>query len=988
MEWERFGLGAHISLEMALKQRGSRLIRRVAVLGVVALLGVVGMAGGEARDADTAEVELRVLQSVHDDGFILVNAFAVGTSWDPQESSHVALNGGFSSTGRFRYGDTAVEVALPNGAHAMVEARVWQDVENGRTIFISARPANGSWKIVGTPRLPLDHEFEDVRYGAIRLRVPVPGSNAAEVCSAGVAVPDPEDNPGLVRDCEALFRAGPVLAGPTGPWGAKALTNWTADVAVSEWAGVTVSGAPARVTELAVPRRWSGGDNTLRGRIPPELGLLSKLEVLDLSAHHELTGEIPGELGNLSSLKTLDLSENWLTGEIPRELGDLANLEFLRLEDNRLTGSIPRELGQLAKLRQLRMGSWPSTGNQLTGAIPPELGQLASLELLSLSKNLLEGPIPPSLGSLANLSSLDLSENQLSGAIPRELGRLSNLTRLDLSQNALTGTIPPELGDLASLSGLYLHDNQLTGPIPPELGSVGGLTRLVLSDNQLTGGIPREFGQLTELELLHLRNNRLTGEIPAELASAKFHSDWAGLWIGGNRWEGCIPLALRPFLEETDYTRISDLQSLGLNYCQCLPPPEETPAPELAVGVDDIPYLGQDDETGVAGTYRLSFNLVIDLPAGGVFRLGERYPARSGNIYVSIFETRTASILTIDPFTGYEYSRSVIDGPADCEANPSRLFDAIVASARVQPPHATPAPEDIQEIERREYLEGGATYWLNRAAHFLFEVPQGWRFRLSDIGECANPGRCYWWMELIDEDTGSTLLLDIDSGEVPSWGRDVTEAGVERGVDETFDAIAASVRQYPPPPSCDRPETAPDCAILIEARDTLAGDGELNWSEDIPVGHWWGVTVDRWTGRVTEVHPASRELTGQIPAVLSELSALRLLWLGPNSRLTGEIPPELAQLTELETLYLAMNRLSGGIPAELGQLSRLETLNLEGNSLTGEIPPEIAALPTLRLLQIDGNQLEGCLPKPFWFMSIKMGWAESNPDLRRCKEDE
>ena len=987
MGWERFGLGAHISLEMALKQRGNKLVRRVAILGVAALLGVVGMAGGEAQDADTAEVELRVLQSVHDDGFILVNAFAVGDSWDPQESRHVALIGGFSSSGRFRYGDTAVEVALPNGAHAMVEARVWQHVEDGRTIFISARPANGSWKAVGTRRLPLDHEYEDVRYGAIRLQVPVPGSNAAEVCSAGVAVPDPEDNPGLVRDCEALFRAGPVLAGPMGPRDEKALTNWRADVPVSEWAGVTLSGTPARVTGLTVPRRWSGGDNKLRGRIPPELGLLSKLEVLDLSDHHDLTGEIPGELGNLSSLKTLDLSESYLTGEIPGELGDLSNLEVLRLWNNRLTGSIPRELGRLAKLRDLRLGSWPSRGNRLSGEIPPELGQLANLEVLSVSKNLLEGPIPPSLGSLSNLSLLNLSENQLSGSIPPELGGLSKLTGLRLGQNALTGTIPPELGNLASLSGLYLNDNQLTGTIPPELGSIGGLTRVVLSDNRLTGGIPREFGQLTELEFLHLRNNRLTGEIPAELAAAKFHSDWAGLWIGGNQWEGCIPLALRPFVEATDYTSVSDLRSLGLSYCQCLPTPE-TPAPDLTAGVDGIPHLRHDDETGAPGTYRLSFNLVIDLPAGGAFRLGERYPERDGDIRGAIYETRTASILFIDPFAGYEYSRSVIDGPEDCDSNPSRLFDAIVASARVQPPHPAPAPEDIRDFRELEHLEGGHTYWLNEAAHFIFEVPEGWLFEWGGSGECASPGRCYEWLELLDEQTGSTLLLDVDTGEVHSWGRDVTEAGAARGVDEAFDEIAASVRQYPPPPSCDRPETAPDCAILLEARDTLAGDGELNWSTDIPVGHWWGVTVDRWTGRVTEVHPASRKLTGRIPAVLGELSELTLLWLGPNSQLTGEIPPELAQLTKLETLYLAMNRLTGGIPAELGQLSRLKTLNLEGNNLTGEIPPEIAALPALNLLQVDGNQLEGCLPEPFRYMAIKMGREDSNPDLRRCDEDQ
>ena len=44
-----------------------------------------------------------------------------------------------------------------------------------------------------------------------------------------------------------------------------------------------------------------------------------------------MTGEIPAELGSLSNLELLSLSANQLTGEIPAELGSLANLEDLYL---------------------------------------------------------------------------------------------------------------------------------------------------------------------------------------------------------------------------------------------------------------------------------------------------------------------------------------------------------------------------------------------------------------------------------------------------------------------------------------------------------------------------------------------------------------------------------------------------------------------------------------------------------------------------------
>ena len=91
-------------------------------------------------------------------------------------------------------------------------------------------------------------------------------------CSAGVVVPDPEANPGLVKDCETLTRAiGRLVDQPA--WEALA---WNADTPIAEWSGVTVGGDPPRVRELMLE------DSGLTG-IPAELATLTKLEVLDLS---------------------------------------------------------------------------------------------------------------------------------------------------------------------------------------------------------------------------------------------------------------------------------------------------------------------------------------------------------------------------------------------------------------------------------------------------------------------------------------------------------------------------------------------------------------------------------------------------------------------------------------------------------------------------------------------------------------------------------
>ena len=66
-------------------------------------------------------------------------------------------------------------------------------------------------------------------------------------------------------------------------------TNWLSDAALTNWDGVATD-ADGRVTRLVLQR------NQLSGKIPPELGSLSSLELLDLS-HNKLRGEIPPELG-------------------------------------------------------------------------------------------------------------------------------------------------------------------------------------------------------------------------------------------------------------------------------------------------------------------------------------------------------------------------------------------------------------------------------------------------------------------------------------------------------------------------------------------------------------------------------------------------------------------------------------------------------------------------------------------------------------------
>lgn len=257
-----------------------------------------------------------------------------------------------------------------------------------------------------------------------------------EACSNGIAVPDPEDNPGLVQDCAVLLSVRGTLAGDA--------LAWSADMSIRTWYGVVVESG--RVIGL----RPLGKD--LKGSIPPELGNLSQLRSLLLTGN-SLTGSIPPELARLTLLESLWLHGNHLTGPIPPEFGGMPRLQSLLLGDNSLTGPIPRELARLSTLRDLWLH-----GNDLTGPIPSQLGALRNLEQLTLSGNNLTGSIPPELADLPNLRVLWLVGNEFSGCLPaglRDIG--ANLQELNLPDcpdpgpgKSGTGLAPRPSGPLAA----------------------------------------------------------------------------------------------------------------------------------------------------------------------------------------------------------------------------------------------------------------------------------------------------------------------------------------------------------------------------------------------------------------------------------------------------------------------------------------------------------------------------------------------------------
>ena len=204
-------------------------------------------------------------------------------------------------------------VSIPSGRH-----RPWRDLLHGLA-------RTEMRQIVALRERIFASVGANVACSSVIILLLVAGNPTLQACDGGTVVPDPGNNPGLIKDCRVLLGLRDELGG------AESL-NWNTGLSIFEWNGVRVSGSPSRVTVLDL-------DN-IAGGIPAELRQLTQLEGLDLQGAG-LTGEIPAELGQVARLEYLDLSINELTGAIPVELGQLSQLRHLRLSNNELTGEIP-----------------------------------------------------------------------------------------------------------------------------------------------------------------------------------------------------------------------------------------------------------------------------------------------------------------------------------------------------------------------------------------------------------------------------------------------------------------------------------------------------------------------------------------------------------------------------------------------------------------------------------------------------------------------
>nr|KAJ0190732.1 hypothetical protein LSAT_V11C800444690 [Lactuca sativa] len=347
-----------------------------------------------------------------------------------------------------------------------------------------------------------------------------------------------------------------------------------------------------------------------QGIIPPHIGNLSNLKVLDLRSNDNLTSDDMSWTFGLPSLEHLDLSWVDLGGakNMDMVLYNLPSLKVLSLCGCRLSnvhlGPSLNSSRILSNIKHLDLGS-----NSFKGPLPGFFRNMTSLEFLDLSgfnlslswnfANVLN-MIPSSLSELhfsscwldnktflssahfnismlSNIQHLDLSWNSIEGIIPSFFTNMSSLRVLDLSGNMLHSWVPimPDLLELDLSSNHFkniedvgiwrqCHLKQLfalRNPFeieridPPQNVSECSqyaLERLDLS-GCLNGTIPEAFGRLTNLRVLLLMSSSLTGPIPESLGRLRYLEE---LYLSDNRLTGPIP------------TFLGNLSRLDLSYNQ------------------------------------------------------------------------------------------------------------------------------------------------------------------------------------------------------------------------------------------------------------------------------------------------------------------------------------------------------------------------------------------------------------------------------------
>ncbi|XP_050285514.1 receptor-like protein EIX2 isoform X4 [Quercus robur] len=715
------------------------------------------------------------------------------------------------------------------------------------------------------------------------------------------------------------------------------LSSWSDHKDCCIWDGVFCDKKIGRVTELNLNYSRLGGE------ISGSLLQLEHLNYLDLSNNDFNCTPIPTFLGSMFSLTHLNLSGANFSGLIPHQLGNLSSLRYLSLGSNSdLYVDNLRWMSGLSAIQYLDLSSADLHREVDWLQIMSKFPSLSELYLQNCQLDSLN----PSLGfvNFTSLRVLFLFDNHFNHEIPNWFSNLStSLLWLCLYNSSLKGHIPPSIFNLEKLVFLDLALNYLNGPIPLSIGNLSHMRSLYLDQNQLNGTIPKGLWLLSNLETLYVGQNSLTGTVDErhfrKLSKLKnlFMSEAGLLFNVNSNW---VP----PF--QLDYASMSSIK-IGPNF------------PLWLKSQKSLSFLDMS-MSGISGKapgwfWNWTSNMTF------INLSNNRIECDVSDIFLS----STVKVLNIANNSFY--------GPIStflCQKkirkNKLEILDASNNLLSGELSHCWKYWQSLI------HLNLGSNNLVGRITYSMGALVNLQSLRLQNNSICGDiPSSLKKCSNLSLIDMGDNHLSII-----PLWIGEMTNLIVLRLRSSEFKGyIPQQICQFSSLRILDLANNSlsgsiPSCLKNISAM-ALPDSNVISFSSMPYICPYIYVSyVEN-----VQLVPKGKEMEYK-----ENLKLVRLIDLSSNN-LSGSIPAEISDLSELRFLNLSQNHLMGKIPEKIGSMKELESVDLSRNNLSGKIPPSMSNLTFLSLLELSYNNLSGRIPSSTQLQSFDAFRYIGNPQL-------